>query len=178
MTDVAGTALFATGADGLEMLVIGFFLLFARTGAILLLLPVFSEDAVPGQIRVLIAVGMTAAKMLLFVVLLIMVSGCGLLLGVAKAWIETAPELDLSVFNSQAQTSFIYDKYGTLVTEFSGTENRINVARQRYNKTVEEFNGAIRKFPASLTNSILLHLDRKEYFKADEAAKVTPQVKF
>lgn len=61
MTDVAGTALFATGADGLEMLVIGFFLLFARTGAILLLLPVFSEDAVPGQIRVLIAVGMTAA---------------------------------------------------------------------------------------------------------------------
>ena len=74
-----------------------------------------------------LAVGMTAAKMLLFVVLLIMVSGCGLLLGVAKAWIETAPELDLSVFNSQAQTSFIYDKYGTLVTEFSGTENRINV---------------------------------------------------
>ena len=31
------------------------------------------------------------------------------------------------MFNSQAQTSFIYDKYGTLVTEFSGTENRINV---------------------------------------------------
>lgn len=71
-----------------------------------------------------LAVGMTAAKMLLFVVLLLMVSGGGLLLGVAKAWIETAPELDLSVFNSQAQTSFIYDKYGTLVTEFSGTENQ------------------------------------------------------
>ncbi len=65
-----------------------------------------------------------------------------------------------------------------LQTQLEGTENRINVARQRYNKTVEEFNGAIRKFPASLTNSILLHLDRKEYFKADEAAKVTPQVKF
>ena len=43
-----------------------------------------------------LAVGMTAAKMLLFVVLLLMVSGGGLLLGVAKAWIETAPELDLS----------------------------------------------------------------------------------
>ena len=65
-----------------------------------------------------------------------------------------------------------------LQTQLEGTENRINVARQRYNKAVEEFNGAIRKFPASLTNSILLHLDRKEYFKADEAAKVTPQVKF
>jgi len=65
-----------------------------------------------------------------------------------------------------------------LQTQLEGTENRINVARQRYNKAVEEFNGAIRKFPASLTNSILLHLERKEYFKADEAAKVTPQVKF
>ena len=65
-----------------------------------------------------------------------------------------------------------------LQSQLEGTENRINVARQRYNKAVEEFNGAIRKFPASLTNSILLHLDRKEYYKADEAAKVAPKVKF
>ncbi|MDK9706484.1 MAG: LemA family protein [Desulforhopalus sp.] len=65
-----------------------------------------------------------------------------------------------------------------LQSQLEGTENRINVARQRYNKAVEEFNGAIRAFPASLTNSILLHLDRKEYYKADEAAKVAPQVKF
>lgn len=65
-----------------------------------------------------------------------------------------------------------------LQSQLEGTENRINVARQRYNKAVEEFNGAIRKFPASLTNSILLHLERKEYYKADEAAKVAPKVKF
>lgn len=65
-----------------------------------------------------------------------------------------------------------------LQTQLEGTENRINVARQRYNKVVEEFNAAIRVFPASLTNSLLLHLERKEYFKADEAAKATPQVKF
>lgn len=65
-----------------------------------------------------------------------------------------------------------------LQTQLEGTENRINVARQRYNKVVEEFNAAIRVFPASLTNSVLLHLERKEYFKADEAAKATPQVKF
>jgi LemA protein len=65
-----------------------------------------------------------------------------------------------------------------LQTQLEGTENRINVARQRYNKMVEEFNGAIRMFPASLTNKFLLHLERKEYFKADEAAKATPKVKF
>lgn len=35
-------------------------LLFARVGAVLMLLPIFSEDAVPGRIRILIAIGMTA----------------------------------------------------------------------------------------------------------------------
>ena len=65
-----------------------------------------------------------------------------------------------------------------LQTQLEGTENRINVARQRYNQAVEAFNGAIRKFPASLTNSMLLHLERKEYFKADEEAKAVPKVKF
>lgn len=65
-----------------------------------------------------------------------------------------------------------------LQTQLEGTENRINVARQRYNETVEDFNASIRRFPESLTNKILLHLERKEYFKADEAAKAAPQVKF
>ncbi len=65
-----------------------------------------------------------------------------------------------------------------LQTQLEGTENRINVARQRYNEVVEMFNGSIRKFPESLTNSLILHLDRKEYFKADEAAKEVPKVKF
>jgi LemA protein len=65
-----------------------------------------------------------------------------------------------------------------LQTQLEGIENRINVARQRYNQAVEIFNGAIRKFPASLTNSLMLHLERKEYFKADEEAKAVPKVKF
>jgi flagellar biosynthetic protein FliR len=37
-----------------------FLLLFARVGAILWLLPVFGEDAVPGRIRLMLALGMTA----------------------------------------------------------------------------------------------------------------------
>ncbi len=65
-----------------------------------------------------------------------------------------------------------------LQTQLEGTENRINVARQRYNTVVEEFNAAIRLFPANLTNKFLLNLQRKEYFKAEEEAKQAPKVKF
>lgn len=65
-----------------------------------------------------------------------------------------------------------------LQTQLEGTENRINVARQRYNQAVETFNAAIRKFPESLTNKFLLHLERKEYFKAEPQAKEAPKVKF
>jgi LemA protein len=65
-----------------------------------------------------------------------------------------------------------------LQNQLEGTENRINVARVRYNKAVQEFNTSIRSFPNSLTNSLLLHLSRKEPFKADEGAKISPKVKF
>jgi LemA protein len=39
-----------------------------------------------------------------------------------------------------------------LQNQLEGTENRINVARRRYNEAAEEFNGSIRTFPKSLTN--------------------------
>lgn len=65
-----------------------------------------------------------------------------------------------------------------LQNQLEGTENRINVARQRYNVAVEAFNGSIRKFPESLTNNFILKLERKEYYKADEAAQTVPQVNF
>lgn len=65
-----------------------------------------------------------------------------------------------------------------LQKQLEGTENRINVARQRYNQSVQVFNTSIRTFPNSLTNSLLLHLQRKEPFKAEEGAKVAPKVKF
>ena len=62
--------------------------------------------------------------------------------------------------------------------QLEGTENRINVARVRYNKAVETFNTSLRIFPNSLTNSMLLHLKLKEPFKADSGAEKTPKVKF
>ena len=65
-----------------------------------------------------------------------------------------------------------------LQKQLEGTENRINVARERYNGLVQDFNTSIRTFPNSLTNSLMLHLQRKEPFKADEGAKTAPKVKF
>jgi LemA protein len=66
----------------------------------------------------------------------------------------------------------------SLQDQLEGTENRINVARVRYNKAVESFNVSIRTFPNSMTNSLLLHLKRKEPFKAEEGAKTAPKIKF
>jgi LemA protein len=65
-----------------------------------------------------------------------------------------------------------------LQKQLEGTENRINVARERYNASVQIFNTSIRTFPNSMTNSLMLHLQRKEAFKAEEGAKVAPKIKF
>ncbi|GAB7021676.1 LemA family protein [Salidesulfovibrio brasiliensis] len=62
--------------------------------------------------------------------------------------------------------------------QLEGTENRINVARQRYNTAVKTFNTSIRTFPNSLTNSMLLNLERKEFYQADPGAKTAPKVNF
>src|SRR4030066_2415720 len=62
--------------------------------------------------------------------------------------------------------------------QLEGTENRINVARVRYNKAVETFNTSIRVLPNSITNSLLLPLKLKEPFKAETGTEQEPKVKF
>ena len=62
--------------------------------------------------------------------------------------------------------------------QLEGTENRINVARVRYNDAVRVFNTSIRTFPNNLTNNLLLKLPRREPFKAEAGAEKAPSVKF
>lgn len=62
--------------------------------------------------------------------------------------------------------------------QLEGTENRINVARTRYNKAVEVYNTSIRIFPNFVTNRFLLHLQPREPFKAEAGAEKPPVVKF
>jgi len=65
-----------------------------------------------------------------------------------------------------------------LQNQLEGTENRINVARTRYNKAVQQFNTSIRIFPNNLTNMFMLKLAQKEAFKAEAGAEKAPKVKF
>ena len=62
--------------------------------------------------------------------------------------------------------------------QLEGTENRINVARVRYNEAVRVFNTSIRTFPNNLTNKFLLQLPRREPFKAEAGAEKAPKVTF
>jgi LemA protein len=89
--------------------------------------------------------------------------------------------------SSLSRLMVVVEQYPTLTSnqnfldlqhQLEGTENRISVARQRYNGAVETFNFSIRRFPYSLTNKVLLNLERKEYFQADQAATAVPAVQF
>lgn len=89
----------------------------------------------------LLSVLFMTVRMLFFVALLIGLSCTGLVAGVAKAWVDTTPDLDLEKIGAQAQTSFIYDSQGNLITEFKGTQNRIYVE--------------IEDIPANLINAVI-----------------------
>ncbi len=67
-------------------------------------------------------------------------------------------------------------QYLKLQDQLEGTENRINVARQRYNKSVRAFNISIRTPLGSLVNGMFLHLEKKVPFKAQVGAEVAPAI--
>ncbi|MEA4883175.1 MAG: LemA family protein [Clostridia bacterium] len=64
-----------------------------------------------------------------------------------------------------------------LMYELAGTENRIAVARQRYNGAVQSFNVKIRTFPNSIVAG-MKGLTPKTMFEAQPGATTAPQVKF
>lgn len=70
----------------------------------------------------------------------------------------------------KANTNFL-----ALQDELSGTENRINTERTRYNEAVEKFNKKILRFPGSL---FAWGYTEKDMFKADAAASKAPVVNF
>ncbi len=64
-----------------------------------------------------------------------------------------------------------------LQTQLEGTENRINVARTRYNEAARAYNTRIRSFPANLF-ARAFGFEPKPYFQADEGAERAPKVRF
>jgi LemA protein len=69
------------------------------------------------------------------------------------------------------------DQFLELQAQIEGTENRINVARMRFNEAVRDYNAAIRRLPGSLVAGVG-NFRRKAYFQADEAAADAPELRF
>ncbi|MBB3124565.1 LemA protein [Mesoflavibacter sabulilitoris] len=64
-----------------------------------------------------------------------------------------------------------------LQSQLEGTENRINVARDRFNETVKPYNKHIRTFPNNLLAG-LFGFEKKAYFEAEEGSEKAPDVEF
>jgi len=62
-------------------------------------------------------------------------------------------------------------------TQIEGTENRINVARQDYNKAVEGYNLKVKRFPNNLLAGIF-SFHEKAYYKAEPGTEKNPDIKF
>jgi len=67
--------------------------------------------------------------------------------------------------------------FARLMDELAGTENRIAVARRRYNQAVQEFNTAVNQFPNRLLAGLYGFAERP-FFEAPADAKIPPKVKF
>jgi len=64
-----------------------------------------------------------------------------------------------------------------LQSQLEGTENRINVARDRFNESVEPYNNHVKEFPNSLLAGVL-NFDPMSYFKAEAGSEKAPDVNF
>lgn len=62
-------------------------------------------------------------------------------------------------------------------TQIEGTENRINIARQDYNKSIEGYNLKVKRFPKSLLASVF-GFKEKPFYKADAGSEKNPDIKF
>lgn len=65
-----------------------------------------------------------------------------------------------------------------LEDELAGTENRIAVARMRYNATIRDYNVFIQQFPNSLYANFAGFHPKNEYYQADAGSRQAPKVDF
>jgi LemA protein len=65
-----------------------------------------------------------------------------------------------------------------LQDQLEGTENRISVERERYNRTIQDYNTYIRQFPNSIWAGIAGFQPNNAYFEASESSRQAPAVKF
>ena len=66
--------------------------------------------------------------------------------------------------------------YRDLQAQLEGTENRIAVARNRYIKSVQDYNVSVRSFPSNLTAMVFGYSVKASFTVADEQALAVPPV--
>ncbi len=69
------------------------------------------------------------------------------------------------------------DQFLELQAQLEGTENRINVARMRFNESVRDYNRSIRQLPGALVAQVG-SFKRKAYFQSEEEARSAPELEF
>lgn len=110
----------------------------------------------------------------------------------ARQQVTQAPDLDAKLQANQALTSalgrllLVVERYPDLKAsqgfrqlqdQLEGTENRISVARTRYNNAVLEYNRTVRSFPTLIMARLLGYQPRAVWQAAPEAQKA-PKVDF
>jgi LemA protein len=70
------------------------------------------------------------------------------------------------------------DQFMRLQDELAGTENRISVARKRYNDSLQDYNTFVLQFPNSIWAGMAGFKTNTAYFNASPAAQQVPSVKF
>lgn len=100
--------------------------------------------------------------------------------------IEDYEEAEKQFSNAMTNLNIMVENYPDLKAnenfkEFQvnleGTENRIAVARGRYNDSVKEYNKTVKKFPTNIIAS-MLNFEAKPYFEISNADKEVPKVEF
>lgn len=64
-----------------------------------------------------------------------------------------------------------------LQSQLEGTENRINIERNKFNESVKEFNTYVRSFPNNIVAGMFGFV-KKGYFEAATGSEKAPEVKF
>src|SRR5580693_2244742 len=70
------------------------------------------------------------------------------------------------------------DQFMRLQDELAGTENRIAIARRRYNESIREYNTFIQQFPNSIWANFAGFHPKNEYYTAEPGSKTAPKVDF
>jgi len=85
-----------------------------------------------------LSVFVTTLRLFLVFFIILGFAGFGGVLGIAQAYLDSAPTLDINQIENQSETSFIYDQNGNLITKYFGLENRVWAKLEEIPQTLQD----------------------------------------